>query len=77
MIVCARERCIPWFKVLCFGISPWHIHTSEPDGLPEGQFTFAMDFQIQERDYSLLGIQIVQIHNDFLFYHLLGKKQTG
>lgn len=70
MIICARERCIPWFKVLCIGISPWHIHTPEPDGMPEGQFTFAMDFQIQERDYSLLGIQIVQIHNDFSLYHL-------
>lgn len=65
MKTCARERCIPWFKVLCFSISPWYTYTPEPDGLLEGQFTFAMDFHIQERDHSLLGIQIVQIHNDF------------
>lgn len=43
-IVSSRERCIPWFKVLHFGISPRHTRAPEPDGLPEGEFLFAMDF---------------------------------
>lgn len=77
IIICARERCIPWFKLLCLGISPRHTHTPEPNWLPKGDFTFAMDFQIEERDYSLLGVQIAQIQHDFLLYHLLGEKQTG
>lgn len=76
-IVSSRERCIPWFKVLHFGISPWHTRAPEPDGLPEGEFLFAMDFQILERDYSLLEVQIAQIHHDLLLYHVLGEKQTG
>lgn len=67
MIICARERCIPGFKMLFFGVSPQHAHTPEFDDLAEGDFTFAMDFQIQERDYSLLG---VQIDHGFLSYRL-------